>query len=73
MNQPLGRNQAGPSTTPAYIGVLPVPMQLRINLTVVARDFAETKDHACNRSDTQSQKYEGQRCLEYCNPVELED
>ena len=42
----LGRNNQRPSTAPADVGVLPVPVEARINFPVIPGDAAETQEHS---------------------------
>ena len=42
----LGRNNQRPSTAPADIGVLPVPVEARIDFPVIPGDAAETQEHS---------------------------
>ena len=42
----LGRNNQRPSTAPADVGVLPIPVEARINFPVIPGDAAETQEHS---------------------------
>lgn len=46
------------SATPAYISVLPVPPEMRIDLAVVAGNLAKTKNHSCKANET----YTNEKC-----------
>ena len=48
----LSRNEKETSATPAYIGMLPIPLKARIDFAVVAGNSTKTNEHPSNAHDT---------------------
>lgn len=63
----LGANEQRPSATPAHVGVLPIPLKLRMNLLVVANPLPQTKEHTDHGGSAESDKHsDGARMKSTC-------
>ena len=66
----LGRNNQRPSTAPADVGVLPIPVEARINFPVIPGDAAETQEHSSSARHAEKQQ-NGDGVSRRCNGTRM--